>query len=101
MFDGCIFLFFIFPAASMLNPFSTLNLYRNPKFNEKGSLITLSEFLNFTQGRTSPLGVVIIIEVRSVQPIISVIKSLIPSIGCKLCEHIISVVKCGKAQLTM
>jgi len=35
----------------------------------------LSEFLNFTQGRTSPLGVVIIIEVRSVQAIISVIQS--------------------------
>ncbi|XP_027932858.1 glycerophosphodiester phosphodiesterase GDPDL3-like [Vigna unguiculata] len=83
----------------MLKPFSTL--YRNPKFNEKVSLLTLSEFLNFTQGRPSPLGVVIIIEVRSVQAIISVLQSLIPSIGCILCEHVISVMKCSKAQLTV
>ncbi|KAK8468515.1 hypothetical protein PHAVU_006G050400 [Phaseolus vulgaris] len=48
--------------VSMLNPFSDYNLYRNPKFNEKVSLLTLSEFLNFTQGHTSLLGVVIIIE---------------------------------------
>ncbi|KAK8468514.1 hypothetical protein PHAVU_006G050400 [Phaseolus vulgaris] len=49
-------------SLSMLNPFSDYNLYRNPKFNEKVSLLTLSEFLNFTQGHTSLLGVVIIIE---------------------------------------
>ncbi|KAK8468519.1 hypothetical protein PHAVU_006G050600 [Phaseolus vulgaris] len=48
--------------VSMLNLFSEFNLYRNPKFNEKVSLLTLSEFLNFTQGHTSLLGVVIIIE---------------------------------------
>nr|XP_007146558.1 hypothetical protein PHAVU_006G050600g [Phaseolus vulgaris]ESW18552.1 hypothetical protein PHAVU_006G050600g [Phaseolus vulgaris] len=49
-------------SLSMLNLFSEFNLYRNPKFNEKVSLLTLSEFLNFTQGHTSLLGVVIIIE---------------------------------------
>ncbi|XP_047178967.1 glycerophosphodiester phosphodiesterase GDPDL3-like [Vigna umbellata] len=45
-------------TPSMLSPFSNSNLYRNPKFNETVKLLTLSEFLNSTQG----LGVVIIIE---------------------------------------
>ncbi|XP_006586115.1 glycerophosphodiester phosphodiesterase GDPDL4-like isoform X2 [Glycine soja] len=48
--------------ASMLNPYSTSSLYRNPKSNKKGQFLTLLDFLNLTKAQTSLLGVVIIIE---------------------------------------
>ncbi|KAH1054184.1 hypothetical protein GLYMA_08G324600v4 [Glycine max] len=49
-------------APSMLNPYSTSSLYRNPKSNKKGQFLTLLDFLNLTKAQTSLLGVVIIIE---------------------------------------
>ncbi|CAL0307369.1 unnamed protein product [Lupinus luteus] len=49
-------------TPSILNPFVRYRLFRNPKYKNDGSLLTLSEFLSFTKNQTSLPGVVIIIE---------------------------------------
>ena len=61
----CVFLLFIFLAASISSPYSTYKLLRNPKFDGPVKFLTLSDFLNLTKSRTSLSGVMIIIEVRS------------------------------------
>ncbi|XP_019435653.1 PREDICTED: glycerophosphodiester phosphodiesterase GDPDL3-like [Lupinus angustifolius] len=49
-------------TPSILNPFTKYSLFRNPKYKNVGSLLTLSEFLSFTKNQTSLPGVVIIVE---------------------------------------
>ncbi|XP_027340009.1 glycerophosphodiester phosphodiesterase GDPDL3-like [Abrus precatorius] len=48
-------------TPSMLSPYSTFSLLRNPKYN-KVQLLTLSDFLNLTRSKASLSGVVIRIE---------------------------------------
>ncbi|RDX63678.1 Glycerophosphodiester phosphodiesterase GDPDL3, partial [Mucuna pruriens] len=52
-------------TPSILNPYATYRLFRNPKYKNAGKLVTLSDFLSLTKNQTSLSGVVIIVEVRS------------------------------------
>lgn len=63
-----VFLFFVFPAASILNPYSKYQLYRNPNFKNAGNFVTLSDFLSLAKNQTSLSGVMIIVEVSSALP---------------------------------
>lgn len=55
------FCYLLFNAASILKPYEKFRLFRNPKLQNQGKLITLSEFLSLTEGSRILIG----IEVRS------------------------------------
>lgn len=89
IFEVCIFLFFLFPAASMFNPYSNYHLFRNQEYNKQGKFLRLTDFLNLIKGQTSLLGAVIIIEVRFSYACYLSNPVFNHSISCRLCEHVI------------
>ncbi|XP_058742900.1 glycerophosphodiester phosphodiesterase GDPDL1-like [Vicia villosa] len=49
-------------TPSILNPFTKYTLFRNPKYKNAGTFLTLSDFLSLTKNQTSLSGVLIIVE---------------------------------------
>lgn len=54
-----------FCAAAISNPYSVYRLFRNPKEETSGKLLSLSEFLNLAKNSTTLSGVLISVEVSS------------------------------------
>lgn len=55
-------------AAQMSNPYSKNSMYRNPRYENAGNFMRLSDFLAFSKGKDLS-GIMITIEVRSKEQI--------------------------------